>query len=118
MIKDPLVFIKHVRDSIADIEKFTKGITEEKFNRDSMRQSAVMRKIEIIGEAVKNLDPDFRKKYPDIPWTDIAGMRDQLIHNYFGVNLKRVWEVVTKEIPKLKKDIFPILKMEENKKKD
>jgi uncharacterized protein with HEPN domain len=62
----------------------------------------VIRAIEVIGEAVKNIPDDVKKRYPDIPWRNIAGMRDKLIHGYFGVDLKRVWKTITKEIPPLK----------------
>ncbi len=68
-----------------------------------------MRRLEIIGEAVKNVPEDFRTKYPDIPWRQIAGMRDVLIHAYFGVNLRRVWKVIKEEIPELKLKILKIL---------
>ncbi|MEK6900364.1 MAG: DUF86 domain-containing protein [Nanoarchaeota archaeon] len=112
MKKDPLVFIGHIKDAIEHIEKFTKEYTKEKFLLDELVQSAVVRQIEIIGEAAKNIPLLFRKKYQQIPWSDISGMRDKLIHQYFGVNLHRVWEVVRGDVPKLKKDILSILKKE------
>lgn len=113
MNKDPLVFLGHVRDAIKLIENFTDGHTKDKFFLNELVQSAVVRQIEIIGEATKNLSIRFRKKYPQVPWSDIAGMRDKLIHQYFGVNLHRVWEVVKGDLPKLKKEIQRILKEEE-----
>lgn len=69
-----------------------------------------MRRLEIIGGAVKNIPEDFRTKYPDIPWRQIVGMRDVLIHAYFGVNLRRVWKVIKEDIPELKLKILKILK--------
>ncbi len=113
MKKDPLVFIGHVRDAIQLIEKFTEGHTKEKFLQDELVQSAVVRQIEIIGEATKNISEQFRKKYPQIPWSDIARMRDKLIHQYFGVNVNRVWEVVKGDVPKLKEKIREILQKEQ-----
>ena len=109
MNKDPLVFLKHMRDAIDLIENFTKKYTKDKFLNDKLVQSAVVRQIEIIGEATKNVSSNFRKKYQKIPWSDIAGMRDKLIHLYFGVNLDRVWEVVKEDLPKLKEEIRKIL---------
>ncbi len=105
MKKDPKIFIKHIIESIESIEKYTKGQTKENFPREKMMQDAVIRKIEIIGEAVKNLPSHFKKKYPKIAWRDIAGMRDILIHEYFGVNINVVWKTVQEDIPKLKKQI-------------
>jgi len=105
MKKDPKIFIGHIIESIEDIEKYTKGQTKEKFAKAKMMQDAVIRKIEIIGEAVKNLPSPFRKKYHKIEWGDIAGMRDILVHEYFGVNISVVWKTVQEDIPKLKKQI-------------
>ena len=69
-----------------------------------------MRKLEIIGEAVKNLSPELKKSYPQVPWKDIAGMRDKLIHGYFGINIERVWETVKQALPELKENVIIILK--------
>lgn len=81
-------------ESIEKIEEYTSNVDEEEFYENSFVQDAVLRRLEIIGEAVKNVPEDFRTKYPDIPWRQIAGMRDVLIHAYFGVNLRRVWKVI------------------------
>lgn len=105
MKKNPKTFLEHIIESIEDIEKYTKGQTKEKFSKAKMMQDAVIRKIEIIGEAVKNLPLSFRKKHSKIDWGDIAGMRDILIHEYFGVNINVVWKTVREDIPKLKKQI-------------
>ncbi len=72
------------------IEEYTRGIDRVKFFQESWVQDAVIRRLEIIGEAVKNVPDDFMARYPDVPWAQIAGMRDVLIHGYFGVNLERV----------------------------
>src|SRR3989338_876332 len=88
MKKEPLIFVEHILQSIHDIEDFTKNIkTKHDLSQAKMAYEAVMRKIEIIGEAVKNLPASFRNKHDEIPWKSIAGMRDKLIHNYFDVVL-------------------------------
>jgi len=108
MIKDPLVFILHIIESINNIELFTRGVSFDYFLKNKEKQNAVIREIEIIGEAVKNVSSTFRKKYHDIPWKDIAGMRDKLMHHYFGVNLNTVWKVTKDDLPELKKKILTI----------
>ncbi len=106
--KDDLVFIEHILESISNIELFTKSVSKQSFLENKEKQSAVIRQIEIIGEAVKNLSNSFREKYPIIPWKDIVGMRDKLMHHYFGVDLNAVWKVVKEDLPDLKKDILKI----------
>ena len=108
----PEVFLKHIKDSIEDIENYTKDMEVRSFlaHENVMVQDAVVRKIEIIGEATRNLSNEFKQKYPDIPWIDIMDMRNNLIHEYFGVDLELVWEVVKKDIPELKTHIEKILK--------
>ena len=109
MKKDPNIFIKHIYDSIVEIENHTAGISPEAFLRDVKTQDAVVRRIEIIGEAAKNLPADFIKKHSHIQWAEIGGMRNKLIHEYFGVDLNLVWEVVKRDIPPLKDKITKLL---------
>jgi|SRR3989344_6143997 len=110
MEKDPYIFIEHILDSIEKVEIFVKGVTKEEFEKDIKLQDAVVRRIEIIGEAVKNLPSDFREKHKEIPWIKIAGMRDKLMHHYFGVDLINVWKVVNENFPELKKQIKKVLR--------
>lgn len=107
--KDPKIFLKHILESIGEIERNIKNMSEDKFFDSITIQDAVVRRLEIIGEAVKNLPLSFRNKHPKIAWKKIAGMRDVLIHEYFGVNIGLVWKVVNNDIPKLKKQIMELL---------
>jgi len=109
MKKDPAFFLKHIVECIRRIEKFTFEIEEEDFLKDELISSAVIRQIEVIGEAVKNLPLDFINKYTQILWGDIAGTRDKMIHHYFGVDLKLVWKIVIDDLPTLKKQTENIL---------
>ena len=108
MTKSFHVFIEHIIDSIEKIEEFIKNIGEDEFNKNTQLQDAVVRRIEIIGEAVKNLPEDFRERHKNIPWKEIIGTRDKIIHHYFGVNLDIVWSIIKKDIPDLKKKLKKI----------
>lgn len=109
MKKNPKIFLEHIAESIAEIERNTRKISKEKFENNVTVQDAVIRRIEIIGEATKNLPMEFRRSHPGIAWKEMAGIRDKLIHEYFGIDLDLVWVVVKKEIPKLKKQISNLL---------
>ena len=104
-MKNDKIYLQHILDAIISIEKFVAGVSKEEFVKSDLVQSAVIRKIEIIGEAVKNLSVDFKDKYNHIPWKHIAGMRDKLIHAYFGVDAEKVWEVTQKDMPGLKEEV-------------
>lgn len=111
-------YLQHIYDAICDIERFIENTSMELFFENKEKQYAVIRAIEIIGEAAKNLSTDLKAKYHKIPWKTIAGIRDILIHKYFGVKLERIWEVTQKDMPGLKKQMVEILKeidKEENK---
>lgn len=97
-------------EAICKIEEYTDSLTKEEFLKSHLIQDAVLRRLEIIGEAVKNIPSEVRNIYSDIPWKQMAGMRDVLIHDYFGVNLERVWLTVKKDLPKVKPKINAVLK--------
>ena len=101
MGKDKL-YIRHILDAIFTIGQYMSGVEYEDFLGDKLRQDGAIRELEIIGEASKQLSLEFKEKYPDIPWKDIAGMRDKLIHEYCGVDLNAVWETVEDDLPILK----------------
>ncbi len=107
------LFVEDILNSINNIEEFSKNLDKEKFSKDNLRQSAIIRQLEIIGEAVKNIPNSFREKYPKIPWRDISGFRDILSHAYFGVNLDRIWRIIESDLPKLKEEISRIRIKEE-----
>ena len=102
MKKDPKVFIERILESIQLIEEYSQDLIEEEFRADRAAQDAIIRRLEIIGEAVKNLSAAFKAKHTDIPWKQMAGMRDMLIHEYFDVDLSLTWSVVKRELPSVK----------------
>lgn len=104
MAKDKL-FVSHILEAMANIGEFLRDIGHERFLSDKLIQSAVIRQIEIIGEATKNLSIGLREANKEVPWQDITGMRDNLIHEYFGVDLEEVWRTATIDVPALKKVI-------------
>ena len=109
-MKEIRVYLDDILDSIEKIEEYTRGVNFKKFDSNTELQDAVVRRLEIIGEAVKNLPAETKSKHPEIPWKQISGMRDVLIHEYAGVSLKRVWKVITDDLSPLKETALKILK--------
>ncbi len=109
MKKDDNVFLRHILDAITRIKRYVAGLKREDFMVNYLVQDGVIRQIEIIGEATKKLSGETKKKHLDIPWKDMAGMRDKLIHGYFGVDIGAVWDTVKNDIPDLEKRIKAIL---------
>jgi len=107
-MKRDVLFIRHILDAIELIEEYLEGVDYEEFLNDRMLQDAVIRELEIIGEATKNLSNEFRDKHPEIPWRQMAGMRDKLIHGYFGVDVNAVWDTAKRDLPVLKKELQKI----------
>jgi len=110
MTKDPRVYLDHILESILRIEKYTEKVNKDKFFRYIGIQDKVIRRLEIIGEAVKSIPQSIKNSNKQVPWRRITGMRDKLIHDYFEVELDLAWEVVKKDIPILKKQIMKIKK--------
>jgi len=104
-----LIYLKDINIAIDSIKKFIQGMTFEQFKNDDKTSSAVIRKFEIIGEATKNIPDDIKNNYPQIPWKDIAGMRDKFIHAYSEVDLNLVWKTIHQRLSDLKSFIKEIL---------
>ncbi|MFQ5814011.1 MAG: DUF86 domain-containing protein [Anaerolineae bacterium] len=105
MKKDNTVYLRHIRDAIQRVERHLAGVSWEQFLRNELVQDAVVRQLEIIGEATRNLSDDFRRGHPEVAWRQIIGMRNRLIHAYFKVDLGIVWEITHVDLPLLKEQV-------------
>ncbi len=104
------LFVEDILESMNKIERYTKGLTYDQFEKNEMVVDAVIRNLEIIGEAVKNIPDEVREKHPEISWKRMIGLRNITIHEYFGVDLNIIWEIVTKNLPETKPKIEAMLK--------
>ena len=109
-MRDISLYLQDIIGAMLAIEQFVEGISLEEFKKDDKTSSAVIRKFEIIGEAAKQIPEEIRNKYPLIPWKEMAGMRDRLIHFYFGIKYELVWQTIKDVIPQVKPAIQAILK--------
>ncbi len=109
MKPDERVYLRHILDAIAKAERYLQGLDEAAFGGNSLVQDGVIRQLEIIGEAARHVSPAFRRSCSQVPWDDIAGMRDKLIHDYFGVDLGRVWLTAAEDLPDLKTKVQDML---------
>lgn len=108
MIKKDQVYLEHIIEAIAKIERFTKGISRFDFDHNVMIQDAIIRNLEIIGEATKKISNEFSQSHLEIPWSEMAGMRNKLIHDYMDVDLDVVWKTIEVDLPLLKELISNI----------
>ena len=108
-MKQDEVFIRHILDEIDFLIDSSKGLEYDGLIKDETLKRAFVRSLEVIGEATKNISSQFRQKHPDIEWRELAGLRDKLIHRYFGVQWEIVWDVVKSKIPQLKERIVGVL---------
>lgn len=104
-MKSDLPYLRHILDAISKIEEYVKSMKREKFLKDVKTQDAVVREFEVIGEATKRLSSETKQRYTEIPWAEVAGARDRLIHAYFDVDLNEVWKTVCDDIPRLKSTV-------------
>jgi len=107
-----VAFISDTKEAVVRINAYTEHLSYEQFLEDKKTQDAVVRNLEIIGEAAKNISEELKDKYPKMPWRDLAGLRDKLIHHYFGVNFDVVWNIVKEELPEVLLQVEGILKTE------
>lgn len=105
MKKDDLVYLHHILDAIDLIQEYLHGVSEERFYQERLIQDGVMRELEIIGEASRSISSEFREKHKEIHWTEIAGMRNRIVHEYFDVDLEIVWEVAKTDLVDLKSNV-------------
>lgn len=108
MIKNDQVYLEHILEAISKIESFVNGLTKFDFDRNVLIQDAVIRNFEIIGEASKKISKQFTQEHSGIPWQDMAGMRDKLIHDYLDVDLDVIWRTIESDLPLLKEMLSKI----------
>ncbi len=109
-----LEYLQHILDEMAYLTDRAKGLNKDEFIQDETLKRAFVRSLEIIGEATKNVSAELRQKYSHIDWRAMAGMRDRLIHRYFGIDYDIVWDVVTNKVPLLQQEIRQIIQNESN----
>ena len=110
MKKDCRIYLKDILEAIEKIEEFVQGMTLTEFRKDDKTSSAVIRKFEIIGEASKHIPVEVRKNFSEIPWKEMAGMRDRLIHFYMGVDYELVWDTIDSKLPPIKNILAKVIK--------
>ncbi len=108
-MKDPLVYIEDILVNLQRIQGFLAGVSKDEFMANVEKQYAVIRALEIMGEAVKKLPSSLRNEHPEVPWKEIAASRDVLIHDYGQINLEIVWRIVTEDLPPLKKQLEQLI---------
>ncbi|MBI5220316.1 MAG: DUF86 domain-containing protein [Candidatus Liptonbacteria bacterium] len=109
MSKDPNILLQHILESIEVLQEYLAGVAEEEYLANVEKQDSAERRLQIIGEAIVQLPNEFKDRYPDIPWAKVAGLRNRLVHEYFDVDHKLVWNVLERSLPEFKKQIEKLL---------
>lgn len=109
MPRDYKIYLKDILESIAKIDEYTKGVSFDEFKEERMREDAIIRNLMTIGEAVKSIPDTIRSKSPQTEWEEMAGLRDILVHQYFGIELGTIWDIIKKDLPRLKRDIEKLI---------
>lgn len=109
MQRQPKAFFDDILEAIRKIEKYSKNLSLDKLKKDEMIQDAIIRNLEIIGEAVKNIPVAVKDENPEIEWKKISGLRDILIHTYFGIDLEIIWGIIAEKLPPLKKKVLKLI---------
>ncbi|MDP2912306.1 MAG: DUF86 domain-containing protein [Candidatus Omnitrophota bacterium] len=109
-MRDYKLYLDDISLAIKKIEKYTKGLSLKKLKKDDLVVDGVVRNLEIIGEAVKNIPSHIKDKHPDVEWKKISGLRDILAHEYFGIDLEILWDIIKNKFPDFKKEISRLLK--------
>ena len=109
-VRDVRLYLNDILESITLIMQYTGALTIDEFEEEIEKQDSIIRRLEVIGEAVRQVSEEFKKENPDIPWRDIGDFRNVLVHEYFGLKIDRVWKVIHKDLPKLKEQISQLLK--------
>lgn len=113
-MKDDTVYLRHILDAIEQITEYVEGISAEQFLFNRLVQDGVVRQLEIIGEASRNLSDEFCQQHPDVPWSQIIALRNRITHAYFDVNLRVVWEIIQYDLPALRQQVEQMLEDTEN----
>lgn len=114
MNRDYRLYLEDILEAICRIERYVEGLDFDRFREDDRTVDAVIKNLAVIGEAAKHVPPAIRRKYPDVPWKQMAGMRDKLVHEYFGVMFDVLWKTVRERLPQVKSNIEAVLReMEE-----